>query len=113
MKPCGKDKKRINAVCQWLASLNRNGMAACNEGRLEEAEVILIMALYIAKSTDIPGLEAKALNNLGVFYACRKAWDHALIYYEQALAIVYSESTQNNWFCQAIQRNIMKVLNVY
>jgi tetratricopeptide (TPR) repeat protein len=113
MKQCGREKKRINAVRQWLARLNRNGMAACNEGRLEESEVILIMALYIAKLTDIPCLEAKALNNLGVFYAYRKVWDHALIYYEQALAIVYSESSRNNWFCRAIKRNVMKVLNIH
>jgi tetratricopeptide (TPR) repeat protein len=103
----------MSATLQWIGELNRTGMGACNDGRLEEAEAKLILALYLSKSTELPCLEAKALNNLGVFYACKKVWDEALIYYEQALSIVYSEFGRNNWFCKAIQNNIMKVLHVH
>lgn len=87
-------------------------MAACNEGRLEEAEAKLTRALDQARATGIKCLEAKILNNLGIIYTFQGAWDKALLIYEKALDIIEHKIGKNNWFHAAVQRNLMKVLGV-
>ena len=113
MKAYDKNCKIMKATLQWIGELNRTGMRAYNEDRLEEAEADLVLALYLSKSTELACFEAKALNNLGVFYACGKIWDEALFYYEQALTIAFSEFGRDNWFYHVIQKNIMKALHVH
>lgn len=112
MKRCDKNRESISETIELLRDINQAGLRAYNEGEVDQAEANFLMALYVSKSIQMPCLEARALNNLGVFYASNNVWDQALCYYEQALSIVYSKSNRKNWLCEKIQQNMMQALRV-
>lgn len=56
-------------------------------GRAKEALPLLQEALTITRDTNDRNLEARALNNIGVFYVSQGQYSDAQTYFEQALAI--------------------------
>jgi Flp pilus assembly protein TadD len=70
-----------------IGKLNRRGMEACRQGRLEEAEITLMFALMEARKQNARCFEAKVHNNLGIVYELRGSFAKAKHAYGEALKI--------------------------
>lgn len=103
-------KIREKDLIDSIAELNRAGMAAANAGRFEEAETKMMVALARARSLGQGQLSAKILNSIGILYAMKGIWDHALLCYDKALSITAGEIGQDNYLFTTIQKNILNLL---
>jgi len=70
-----------------IGRLNRTGMEACCNGRLEDAEATLLSALRQAQREGVRCFEAKISNNLGIVYELKGCPGEARECYLKALHI--------------------------
>lgn len=89
-----------------MAMLNREGMGACREGRLDDALFQLTQALQTARAMKMPLLEAKVLNNLGLVHRLRDETAEAEARLREALALLSRELGEEAGFTKAIKRNL-------
>ena len=52
------------------------------------------------------GLEAVLLNNLGLLYTLRGAWDRALLFFDSAMTLAMAAGPANDRFLSTIKSNI-------
>ena len=89
-----------------IGRLNRTGMADGNAGRFNEAKVKLKTALEKIQKIGLDCLEPKILNNLGLVHAMEGRWDHAILYYNDALAMTEHHSGTDTVLYRTVQKNI-------
>ncbi|CAN2042169.1 hypothetical protein GMMP15_720023 [Candidatus Magnetomoraceae bacterium gMMP-15] len=94
-------KCRVKAINE----LSKSGIAAGNEGRMDEAESKLRSALAQAKDIKIRIFEAKIQNNLGNVCSMKGDWKEASTHYKEAMALAESKIGTNNFFYATIQKN--------
>jgi tetratricopeptide (TPR) repeat protein len=86
------------------------GMMAANDGKFEEAEMKLILALACARSENRKCMYASVLNSIGILYAMKGLWDNALLCYNHALSIADGVVSRKHYLYKTIQKNICTLL---
>ncbi len=96
-------------ACKAIGALNREGMKACNEGRLDEAVVLLRRAVDQARSMGAATYEAKLRNNLGLVFCVSGQPREAESHLRLALAQVERRVGRDNTLYARIERNLEAV----
>lgn len=96
-------------AAKMIGLMNKEGMRACNEGRLEEALDLLQRAVNQARLLGVVMYEAKLRNNLGlVFGMSGRAWE-ARVHLRLALAQVEGRIGRDNRLYGRIEKNLRAV----
>jgi len=105
---CSSKKQRLKKI----GRLNRDGMTDGNLGNLEGAEAKLAEALREARIDGHPLLHAKILNDIGIIYSFKGAWDRALVSFDDALKLTVAHRGENNYLFRTIAKNISRNLHI-
>lgn len=114
--PDKKIKPRLSTAelrtqLKLIGSLNRAGMAAGNNGDFDSALGNIKDALAFARQLDKDCLVAKLLNNRGIIFTQKGAWDAALLSYEESMTIVIDLYGTRNCLYKTLQKNISNLFN--
>ncbi len=99
-------KADLRAQLKLIGSLTRAGMDDGNKGNFDSALGNIKDALFFARELNKECLVAKLLNNLGILYTQKGAWDKALLTYEQSMDIVTAHHGTQNYLYKTLQKNI-------
>ena len=89
-----------------IGMLNREGMAACNAGRIEDALFQLTQAERMARRLKSPLHEAKLRNNIGLVHQMAGNRDEALVCFRLAGRRAVEGGGQGNPLQRIIARNL-------
>lgn len=92
-----------------LGMLNRAGMEAFNEGRMEDALFQLVQADQLARSLESPLHEAKVRNNIGLVHQGTGDHDKAMACFKLAARYALKGAGAGNTLHKAIVRNMMRL----
>jgi len=92
-----------------LGLLNREGMKACNEGKLDDALFQLIQADRLAKSMDSRLHEAKVRNNIGLVHQISGKEEEALACFRLAAHFAIEGAGKGNALHKTIVRNLTRL----
>jgi Flp pilus assembly protein TadD len=92
-----------------IGRLNRNGMAACGQGRYDEAASLLGQAVVIAGSLGLTMFEAKLRNNLGLVMLLKGDPAGAADNFTRARTGVAARIGTDNHLHARIERNLAAV----
>jgi len=104
-----KTKELIMSGLKKLGILNREGMKACNQGRLEDAMFQLVQAGLIAKKMDSPLHEAKVRNNIGLVHQLTGDFDGARASFRLAQHFAVKGAGKGNSLEKTISRNLNRL----
>lgn len=89
-----------------LGLLNRAGMQACGEKRLDDALFQLNQAAKVAAQMQSPLHEAKVRNNMGIVHTLAGNVDQARECYDVAARITREQAGTDNGLYRSIMRNL-------
>lgn len=89
-----------------LTNLNREGMAACQTGDLEEAGRLLAQGILLARKAGVSMYEAKLRNNLGLVHLLAARPSEAASEFGQALVLVENKLGRDNSLFKRIENNL-------
>lgn len=92
-----------------IGRLNREGMAACNEGRIQDALKRLDEAGRMARALDHPLHEAKVRNNLGLVQQVAGRFAEAEASFRHAARIAVEQAGSGNILHRTIVRNMVRL----
>ncbi|WP_319541847.1 tetratricopeptide repeat protein [uncultured Pseudodesulfovibrio sp.] len=97
------------SLLRQLGLLNREGMKACNEGKLDDALFQLIQADRMAKEMDSRLHEAKIRNNIGLVHQVSGKKDEASACFKLAAHFAVEGAGEGNALHKAIVRNLTRL----
>ncbi|MDD3311366.1 tetratricopeptide repeat protein [Pseudodesulfovibrio sp.] len=92
-----------------IGLLNREGMAALNDGRMDDALNRLLEADRIAREQQQPLHEAKVQNNLGLVHQAAGRYPEAESCFRQAVRIAVERAGSGNILHRTIARNLARL----
>ena len=87
-----------------LTGFNKQGMSACQAGRLEEAVDLLKQGVALAQKSKVDMYEAKMRNNLGLVFILMHRLEEAAEQFDRALELVDSRLGRENSLYKRIER---------
>lgn len=94
---------------QQITQLNHDGMAACNEGRTDDAIIHLIQAERLARKMQSSGQEARVRNNIGLFHQMNGNAEEALVCLRLAERAAVKGEGQGSKLHKIIVRNLSRL----
>lgn len=94
---------------QHIGHLNKEGMAACNGGRREEAFAHLLLADRLARQMHAPEQEARVRNNLGLVHQLSGNTQEALVCFRLAERNALKSSGKGSMLHKIIARNLTRL----
>lgn len=89
-----------------LTRLNREGMAACQVGDLDDAGRLLAEGIELAQKAGVAIYEAKLRNNLGLVFLLASRPCEAASEFGQALVLVEGKLGRDNSLFKRIENNL-------
>jgi len=89
-----------------LTRLNREGMAACQTGDLDDAGRLLAEGIELARKAGVAMYEAKLRNNLGLVLLLASRPGEAAREFGQALVLVEGKLGRDNSLFKRIENNL-------
>lgn len=96
------------SILKRLGLLNRAGMQACSEKRLDDALFQLIQAARVAKLMESPLHEAKVRNNMGIVHHLAGNPHEARRCYVLAERITREQAGTDNGLYRSIMNNMKR-----